>query len=500
MPAFVKLDADWKPVGAGTAVTPTPETPPAAPVGALTLMHNAADLNEMRSRRVSGPFHTTGNGAPWGDWTRVVANKDSFMANPFASRWAGPTSINPSGQVVFSYVDSSGQLGYTPPITQMAHIQNAAFYAWVNPGAADALTVAQKVRDVLVGQVNYTDTVFSNRLRWTLDSGESKDKSDVRPCWALGPWMSKLILTYDYICAYETEKGITLFTAAQHTSIRDWHLAYADWALPRDDRQYNPMFDNRDTYTLSASGKSVSTGFNRYRDASGVRPAPWLVGYRLNNRAINSTRYLALVAARFADAPNAAAYRLATTRWLGSFLRFGVYPDQTVAEFERCRTVDSAQGVKYGCELVGSLLTAAMAWQNYLGDNSLFLMSTTDGYSDTTNGTFAKSLQSVSLALHRHTDDTYLRYVGSGGTVGNEAHRIKMGANDNRWHDGMLIMLEKHLRETGQTADANLHRDYYMRYKTGQAAMPNPPQQSQGDPRGGEWGVHCGVLFEFGRI
>lgn len=490
MPALVKQASAWSPVGAGTTITPTLETPPAAPTGVLTLFHTESDLNEMRSRRINGPFNTANHGVPWGDWTRMIADKDTFMANPTASRWNGPTSNNPGGHVKFDNTRSIP--AYLPQIDEVANLHNAAFYAWVVGSGAS--TVATQVASTINQQVNYSDTVFTNRTRWSLTQ-DSGHKSDNTPCWQIANWATKMLHAYDLCKAWETEHSGSLFTATQNTNIKTWHQGLAEWLQARDNTQYDPMYTNRSTYATSSSAATImSFPGNRYRDAAGLKSKPHTLGIRLNNRSACVARYMGLVGIRF----NHAGYKAAGVRWVKEYIRFAAYPDDSISEFERCRTVDSAQGVKYGCECIGSALSIAYALWVTDADAQLFTEATTAGLGETADGNTVKSLKSICRGLHRHTDNTYLRYVGN-GTLGNEAHRVKLGANDNRWHDGMLILMEKYMRETGD-ADAGLFRDYYMRYKAGQTAMPDPPQQSQGDPRGGDWETHPAMLFCYGRL
>lgn len=489
MPALLKVGTSWRPSGAGTAVTPGGEDPPpAAPEGVLTLHATQADLDEMRSRVTSGPFHTANNPVPWGDWTRIVEDKNRFMNNPTASRWDGPTANNPGGHVKDNNTRTIPT--YLPHIGEVADLRNAAFYAWVIGSGASA--VATQVATILNQQVNYNDTVFTNRTRWSLTQ-DSSHKSDQTPCWQIANWAIKMLSAYDYIKAWETENSGSLFTAQQDADLKAWHEGLAAWYMPRLSEQFDSLYTNRATYSTSSEASQIMDHAEyRYRDASGVASKPHKLAIRLNNRDSCVHSYVGLVGIRFDND----TFRNEGIRWVKEYIRFGAYPDDTIAEWERCRTSDSAQGVKYGCETGGPILSVAHALWTWDGDAQLFTESTSTGLGDTAGG--PKSLKTICLGIHRHTDNTYLRYVGNGGTVGNESHRIKMGLNDNRWHDGHLILMEHYLRAV-EDADADLFRDYYMRYKTGQAAMPDPPQQSQGDPRGGAWETHPAMLFCFGR-
>ena len=162
------------------------------------------ELNIWKQRAQNGPYKSTGDvrtNSP-GDWTRIVNNKNSFLSNPSAQRWAGQT-VNSCAQ---PWAPEPGQgTGYL--------IVDAGFYYLVADTAADRESVRVAVRNELLAQTATAGTDFSNRTRWCQNSpyGPVTDEGTT-----ISNWLTRLLFAYDYIRPS--------LTATERSTIDTWFL------------------------------------------------------------------------------------------------------------------------------------------------------------------------------------------------------------------------------------------------------------------------------------
>ncbi len=425
------------------------------------------------------------------------------MSAPLANRWAGPTDNNPGGAVQFTSDPNNNKNqtpsgnGYRPPDKEGGWLREAAFYAWII--GSDALSVAQQAATSLVAQVNYQDTVFGDRTRW---STGTEDKSDQAPWWQISVWLAKQIYAYDFLTAFESENAVSLFTAGERSAFQAWIEAFAEVVVVTDDNNYGEMYLDRAAYTPSGDASTiVGHSRPRYQEVGFTASRPEKIAIRYNNRGSRVMSFLGLAGLRFNNATNKAV----ALRWVKEYLRFGACPDGSCSDFERSESsvAEPTKGWKYSCEAVGMCNLFAHALWVTDGDASLFTESTADGLGESTDGVTEKSLKTVTWGLLRHVDDGYVRWIGDGSQVDDD--RIKPGGPSSnattieRYEDIVVGPILDHFLVATADPDANAFRDLYMRYAPNTYPQPTQPHSGQGNVEGGPSGVWPAALFCFGR-
>ena len=201
--------SDWRSFRDGFLIGDAPSVDP-PPVSASWLGMHVTDgeLSVWRDRAVNGPFRVAGDfsaNSP-GDWSRIVAQKDSFLANPSRDMYT-------SGTIA----------GWNNDFKELArYMRSAAFFHLVRHPSESTGTVATAVRDRLVNQAGMVD--FTNRTEWPLEQ-----LYDRPPSWQVCEWLFNHIHAYDYIRAYERETGQTVFSSAQRQQLLTWFYHAADY-------------------------------------------------------------------------------------------------------------------------------------------------------------------------------------------------------------------------------------------------------------------------------
>lgn len=479
--------------GSGTYVRPDDQpagNPVLQPV-TLGLHVTSAELSTWRSRATSGPYRITGDvsaNSP-GDWNRIVGYKDRFLTDPSTVLWDGPTANNGGGCVQGGAGGSpASDLRYVPPVLAPAQLRDAAFYAMVLPGAADAQAAATTARDVLLAQIDRADTVFADRSRWCLNGAAP---GDTNPVFNIANWLTKLLYAYDYLTVYEQEQGQAVFTAAQRTAFETWIGAAATWVADGVDRKLDDLFVDRDAgdYTLTSIGRSTSTGDRiTYYDG----PVAQTVHRRYNNRNARSARLVTLAGLLTGDQAHLDHGR----QYVREALMFGYFPEGAVSDFERWTDDDPTKGWKYGTEFAGALLTMADHLAR-AGDTSLYDFTTTDGALGSEGvhrSGKPKSLATLVADLMSYVDGTTVRYgTAQAARNGVTAYRIdsinELG-NEELINDLQIMMGNRHYRD-------GYVEGVYTRTAPGAPPYPSQPRSGQGDPEGGEAGIYPGTLFMF---
>lgn len=429
-----------------------------------TMFVSGLRLQLWRSNRDGGVYVTTGDvstNSP-GDWDRIVGEKNTFMANPAAHLFTGPAgwrNIPATGCI--PEADAGGEADWlTPP----ERINSAMLFALVQKDA----TVAAKVRDILVQQVNYQDTKFADRARYCLNQGHRYDNVLFA---FLGEWLSKVIVGWDFLDAYEQENNVTLVTTAQRDAYKAWVLGYAQWNHHYADADLASLFVDRigGDYTLTGDGSSTPAHSQVLYDGA-VRPLKASIKY--NNRGTRGMRGAGLAAVAAGDATEIATNK----RYWEEVIKFGHFTNADAqSDFERWTATEPNKGWKYATEIVAPMITVAEALKS-TGDTSLYDFSTSAGTTQTSGG--PKTLLTAMTALMRYVSQFYSRKAG-----GNPINPAPGYVNEVG-----LILGNSHYSDT-------FIRQTYLRENA--AAYPSNPSKGKFDPWRPDGGVFPAGLFLF---
>jgi hypothetical protein len=404
----------------------------------------------------------TSTGSP-ADWSRIVTDKNAFMAAPNSYRWPGLVGWR-----------NEPATGCIIEPTEGGEADFQMDYAAIVNSAQAAATLAE--------QVNYQDTSFQNRARWCVSNvivGQSVVFAFV------GDFVATCIVTYDLLIAYEQAHSVTLWTAAQKTAFKNWAVGFADWAMFHIDAWLDQLYSNRTTMTLNATGTAPGNQGIIYDNG----PAPLKASVRYQNRSARGWRAAAMA---YILAGNATGITR-SKRYLKEALAFTVYPSPVgaLADFQRGSAADNSKGWKYSVEVVGAMVTVAEALRRQAimdstTDTELWDYSTVVGTTQTDGNHWTggpKTLKKTCEDMTRWLDKTFNETIGG--------VRIRPGLE---WvHELCYMHGNRYMQST-------LITEGYTRTSVGADAYPDPPNQGKFVPWRGDCGLFPGAHFMFGKL
>jgi hypothetical protein len=432
------------------------------------------ELNVWRRRMTSGPYKSAGDvsiSSP-GDWTRIVANKNTFMANPTAGRWAGQTSnscVQPNG------------LNY-PGHGQGHPIRDAAFYYLVNDTAGDRESVRVAVRDELLAQAATAGTDFSNRTRWCQQNPYGP-LIDEDPGFGLSVWLTKYLFAYDYIRSS--------LTSSARSTLDTWFLNAGTYFVQNMDKWLTAAkFPGRNSDNYSnPTGEGVGGPELKKTHYNGWQTDGWHQTW--SNRGSTILRFGALVGIMVNDS----YLKNQGKRWVKETIKYATFPDGTIAEFYRMVDNFPDLGWGYSALELGSLVSIADAFARN-GDLELYNYSTSEGYNGTAGG--PKSLGQMITLFLGHVNGTVVRYgTDQASQNGNPSYQI----NSVDPISGEKYVDDTNFAQANVYYRSNFNKSIYLRQASGAPAYPSGGGTTPGwAPFTGEWGIYPGVLFMFGQM
>lgn len=431
---------------------------PQAPPESLSLFVTEAELLMWQSRAVNGPYRVDGDvsaNSP-GDWTRVVNDKDNFMGNPTSSLYEGSVE---NGVGLGKCVDSSHDTGRVPTHLgaggRTERLVAAALYALVQ----EDLSVAQQVRDIVVAQIDYSDTKFNDRNRWCTSNADAISNSTAGMHY--GDWLAAHIYTYDMLVAYENAYSVTLITDTQKASYRTWVGGFSPWFHAHVDVWLDPLFVDRlnDDYTITADGNSIPDHSFKVYDNG---PRPKKVSIRYHNRNANGIKAAGLAALIAGDTGEMARAK----RWVKEVIQFATAADPWVSDFEREGDgANHGQGWSYATRVMAPAATIAEAFRA-AGDAELVDYTTTNGSDQTQGSYYGGEPKSIRTGV-----DLFLRYVSRLEDRTYDGVDLRPGSV---WHhDGMMILAR---RNPAWAGDTHWSRVWNRNYPGGENFLSNPRQ------------------------
>lgn len=281
--------------------------PPSQGADLGTILFSGAELQEWKKRAQSGPYKTKGDvsqNSP-GDWDRIVQGKNSYVANPEADNWYGPTG---SGLV---------QQWATPePKNKSRNLIHAAFFAMVKQDAQ----VAGIVKANILKMIRTKRVDFADRSQW------SSNMSTINPGFFVPDWALRIAHSYRYTYSY--------FAQHERAEVDKFLINVAGWCKLNMDAVMAKNWENRAQGIPAGSYKTPNpvdyTGKTR-RTWDGGYPVPIFSQYTYNNRVWMYYRYMAYIGVEY----NLPTYQVAAKQFFIEYLRYGCFTDGTMAELYR---------------------------------------------------------------------------------------------------------------------------------------------------------------------
>jgi hypothetical protein len=447
----------------------------------LGLFFTQEELQIWKQRAVNGPYKSSGDvsqNSP-GDWDRIIANKNSFMADPDAQRWAGKIGS------CFKNSDTNLQPGFG----QGRYIKDAAFYSEVQNDA----TVRAGVITELLAQAQHAGVQWNNTTVWS-GSCTSQMTHSHAPMLYMNTWMAKIIVAYDFVRRH--------MSSGQQATMDAWLLAYSTRFEPTNHRVYlTQRFPKRgvDDYSVVSSYSPLHLLY-----FGGPSHGPW------HNAWDNtmSTGYLnhGLISIITHNQP----LQDWTKRFVREWVRYQMWSEGQLGDLYRWHQDGGSpcKGYWYAGEQMGHILMLAEAFARN-GDSSLYEYVTSDGIYGSQGG-------SKSLKLAAQHFQNMVRGAANGGvnrmatTNASKAtdlrYRIDGDCNDYtatgesgsfNW-DGIeevFVAIGNRFWNDNAIKTGYMRQSPYAAYPT----SPNGPGGC-GSTYEGPWCILPGVLFMWGQM
>jgi hypothetical protein len=441
-----------------------PGSSPQAPVRA-GLLHTPEEVEIWRQRMRGGPYRSDGDTSPNspGDWDRIRENAARFIEEPSMARYGGP--IEGDLETCVQQGDSE------PPVREPGYLRDAAFVTLLTGGTAEA----DAVRQELLWQASEPGTDFANRARWCPGI-----IWDVNPSFMIANWLTKLLLAYDYL-------GPEEFTSEERDLMDRWFRDAARFLQSDLDEAMELNFSDRSRGAI-ASDMKENPGCDRVHYLDG--PESCLIHKRYNNRHANNARFVGLVGLH----QDNASLKHSGRSFVEEYLRFGVFPEGFVSDFERWTDDLPDLGWAYGAMTLGPVIVLADAFAR-AGDSSLYDYSTSVGAFGSEGG--PKDLRFAARSFGKHLDGSWSRFgTDDPGRRGDPEYLIDGSHEATGWygvHDVFFAMANVYYR------DSYIEGSYT---RTG-AGMPGYPDRASGGPYviwNGEGGIFPGMLLMYGQM
>jgi len=353
---------------------------------------------ELQRRFTQG--YVTGSGF-YDDISRAVSDAVIFEANTnqYPLIFGDNEVSNPDNQLMYT----------------------SAVYAY----STENISLANAFASELLTTVNANDlyTTYWNTLPDRLDNIDS--------FWVQSATMKRLYVSYGLI-----EDLQNVLTVSEKRQIENWFARYADVTYQStfsrlNDQSGSTWQENGRTVAPDAlypvqlfEGVAVSTPYPIYNSGGNIN-TDFIIGHAqdsYNNRLWDIVNFIHLWAIKNNDRSKEIWVRNIFKEWL----RFGVFPDGTMAELWRNKDADATLGIFYSFITLSSIVSVAHydAIYDHFPDDRLYDFETTDGFinggtihvgapyqaSSTTDGTTPKNLLTVLKA-----NSNYLRTTANGG-------------------------------------------------------------------------------------
>lgn len=425
------------------------------------------ELAIWRERAKKGPYKTKGDvseNSP-GDWDRIIRNANKFLLDPYKEIWKG----DPSKGCVQKYS--------AHPSTEGVKLRDAAFVYLIKKENI----YLNAVKKNLLAQANEPLTDFSNHNRWCEDV-----LYDVNPAFSIAEWLTRLLLAYDY-----TKDG---FDNEEKVVIERWFKDAAYFFYRNTNPGLNKLFVDREKNDHRLSSYAMAVKVNKLTAVSSEDG--WQIpslAKSYNNRRAVMMRFVAFTGILINDDKLKNSAKVFVKEWL----KFSVFPDGVVGEFERWKENFPDLGWAYASSVISANLDIADALARD-GDFELYNFSTSEGYFGTEGGN--KSLLLTARTLVNFLDGTVKKHIP-----------IPAGKDlkFDPYIDGIIV--EKNWFTVNDiwlsVSNVYFHDEYlknnYLRKS--QKRLPYPPADKLAttgphQPWSGVGAIYPGILFMFGKM
>jgi hypothetical protein len=432
------------------------------------------ELDIWKQRAVSGPYRVANDAGASsttpGDWARIVANKDSFMANASAEIWAGYTGTGCVPRNMLSL----------EPQNQGHKVRDAAFYALVQNDA----TVKAAVLSYLRSQIAQAGADFLNKAKWCPypDVSISVALADINPGFFIAEWLTRVLYAYDYIRS--------IVGTSDKANIDRWFSGAAYYFRHVDvflaDSQYGGGA-NFLTGTLNASGNTNANSCGGTRGQTHINGNDICgLGHFFNNRRAQMTAFYAQAGILLNDSTLKAWGK----RYVMEYLKYAVFPSTAHTEMYRSHGTNADQGWSYSAINYSKMLEIADSFARN-GDMDLYNLSTTAGGG--TGGLPAKTLKTAAHFFVTTTQGTWLIYNwNTSATAENLIDGVWCCTGGYYTYDVWLTRGNIFWRDPGITAA------YVNPGATNKQGRTSIQSSDYGWTGGGR--THPGMLFMFGQM
>lgn len=437
------------------------------------------EINIWVTRASSGPYKTQSDvstNSP-GDWTRILANANTFIASPTAERWT-------------SWDGESGCMDGTvanPGPARHINLMNSAFVYLVT-GDTDYLT---PVTTELIYHSERPGLDFTDGSLWCADGVAVNPQ----PIFDAANWLIKLVVAYDFIRSD--------ISAGNRATLDAWYQGMMAHWRDRVDAAFNPgevwpFYDDRlnGDWNLTATG---STQFNAaITETASEHDETHFGGYIISqgqqaysNRLGVEVALSGLLGVMYDDATTINSFK----SFIKEMLQFVTFPDGTYYEFNRWLATVPPLGLGYSSSHWCYHLLVIEALARH-GDRELIDTYSTSNGSGGGNGTTSttggpKSVKLVQELFSQLVIPDITRYIP--GHDGESNYRIDTEdgvSGEQKAHDIFISLPNLFWR------DSSL-KDIYMRTAVG---APDYPSAYGGGEKnwGGTQGYIPGFMFMFG--
>jgi hypothetical protein len=496
-------------------------------------------LDIWRQRAVSGPYKSDGDVSTRspGDWNRIVTNAGLFKSNPTKWRWAGPTlfenvtvnGVNYPRAVKYGATTDVYDANEPTLVNSISgaeatgvQVLDAAFYLMVNyPNMteADRIDYITKLTQYLEYQANIPtlqlgDDTTANRTKQANDSSffiywPNTRYRDVNPLFFVLNWMDTLLNIQDYLQIVLSWRGESL-SSSLATTLQNWHTKAANYGvIENQDWDINRNFTDRMAssdnvlYTPTADLESGSTSKWLYADDIGLKNPLYRMALTTNNRRAVVYRYGVRVGLKY-NIPDLVARG---KRFVKDWLKYGVYADHTVGDYERWNQ-GHEMGFSYAGDVIGTVSNIAFHLA-FAGDLELHTYKTALGYKGTasTSGN-EKSILKTKQYMMELVKGTKVMYGTNTLTARGNATRVDTTDPYVNPADATAVASSSGYRTqhdlvlaVGNAVDKDQHvRTGYKRQGTLYPYFNSPDTVGRFSVYRADWGSMPAVLFMFGDI
>lgn len=317
---------------------------------------------------------------------------------------------------------------------------------------------------------------------------------DENPGFAISEFLLRLVFAYDY-----AKEGAT---PEQHAKIKTWLLGAAHYWRGEVDYHLNKFFVDRsagtDELTSYARNAFEGSWFGVKQLTHYNGRSVWREGLLYNNRRANIVRFVAHVGVLYNDRELIQSAKLFFREWI----RFGVFPDGVVTEFERWEPYAPNWGWDYAASSIALMIDTADVLAR-AGEPDLYLYQTSGGRHGTEGG--AKNLLLTMRNLGSYLDGSAPARYGTdqASLAGNINYRIDGNLRIDDYNPGKFTHRDVWFTPANLFLKDTYIKGLYTRQGAGLSGYPTSDKIASAGPHkpwSGVGNAYPSMLFQFGLL